>query len=161
MFKKYDAVVILTLLILTVCALAFAFLISNYGIPKTALAEPIASIEVIEVAQPYIEPQLEYLGEFTITGYCPCSKCCGKWAGSNTASGTVPTPGKTIGTDWTTIAPGTEVYIEGYGYRTVEDKPANWIIERYSGKIIDVFCATHEEALAVGRQVVKVYKVIE
>lgn len=60
MFKKYDLAVILTLLVLVICSLVVACIIRNYGIPETVLAEAIASIEVIEVAKPYIEPQLEY-----------------------------------------------------------------------------------------------------
>jgi 3D (Asp-Asp-Asp) domain-containing protein len=98
-----------------------------------------------------------YIGEFVITGYCEDRACCGKWLGDNTASGTKPTVGRTVGADWATLAPGTKLFIEGVGYRTVEDKPAKWIIKRYAGKIIDVFCKDHATALKIGRQVVKVY----
>ena len=129
---------------------------------KPAVAEPIKPIHSVQ-AQPATQaaqskPSKQYIGTFTITGYCPCKICTGKWQGCNTASGTVPTAGRTVGADWSVLPAGTNIYIEGYGYRTVEDKPADWIIQRYDGKIIDVYCSTHQEALKIGRQVVKVYK---
>ena len=36
-----------------------------------------------------------YLGNFTLTAYCNCAQCCGT-AGNLTASGTVPTAGRTV-----------------------------------------------------------------
>ena len=148
--------------IITWTMLAVMFFIQTAE-PEQVAAEPIASIEVIGYTPevPQVEPQLEYIGEFTMTGFCPCEQCCGKWAGSNTASGTVPTSGRTVGADWSVLTAGTEIYIEGYGYRVIEDKPAGWIIKKYDEEIIDVFCATHEDALAVGRQTVKVYQSIK
>ena len=56
-----------------------------------------------------------YQGEFTITHYCPCKKCCGKnpWDKGYgiTATGTVPKYG-TIAVDPTVIPYGTKVYIK-------------------------------------------------
>lgn len=163
MFKKYDKVVILFLMVIIIWALLIALMIELYG-TEQALAEPIASIEVIEYIPepPQPEPELQYIGEFTITGYCPCEQCCGKWAGGKTASGTIPQAGRTVGADWGILPAGTAIYIEGMQeYRTVEDKPAEWILERYDGKIIDVYCATHDEAKSIGRQQVKIYKVVK
>lgn len=164
--QKHDKALGSYLFILVAVALVLACASYKYS-PEQAVAEPItepiASIEVIEhiPEPPQPEPQLEYIGEFTITGYCPCEQCCGKWAGGNTASGTVPTAGRTVGADWGILLAGTNIYIEGYGYRTVEDKPAKHIIERYDGKIIDLFCSTHSEALKIGRQKTKIYKVVK
>ncbi len=39
--------------------------------------------------------QGKYLGNFTLTAYCNCAQCCGT-AGNLTASGTVPTAGRTV-----------------------------------------------------------------
>lgn len=149
-------------LALVAISVLITLLITELMPTKQAVAEPIRTIHSVQ-EQPATQaaqskPSKQYIGTFTITGYCPCSKCTGKWQGCNTASGTVPTAGRTVGADWNTLPAGTQIYIEGYGYRTVEDKPAPWIIKKYDGKIIDVFCATHEAAQAIGRQVVKVYK---
>ena len=40
----------------------------------------------------------EPLGEFTLTAYCPCMKCCGKTDGI-TSTGTTATEGRTIAVD--------------------------------------------------------------
>jgi 3D (Asp-Asp-Asp) domain-containing protein len=115
-----------------------------------------------------VEAATEAPGEiYTLTGYCPCVKCCGVWSAEHpsrvgtdyiqrTASGTVPTAGRTVGADWGTLPPGTVIEIEGYGRRVVEDKPAAFVVERYGGKIIDLYFDTHEEAAAAGKQEVMV-----
>lgn len=80
-----------------------------------------------------------------LTAYCPCEKCCGQWAGGNTASGTVPTAGRTVGVDPEVIPLGTTVYIDGQAYRA-EDTGA------FTGNIIDIYMESHEEALRFGRK---------
>ena len=80
-----------------------------------------------------------------LTAYCPCELCCGQWAGGNTASGTVPTAGRTVGVDPEVIPLGTTVYIDGKAYRA-EDTGA------FTGNIIDIYMDSHEEALRFGRQ---------
>ncbi len=109
---------------------------------------------------------------YTITGYCPCITCCGIWSADHpsrqgtdyqqlTASGTVPTAGRTAGADWATLPPGTVIEIEGYGRRVVEDKPADWVVDRYGGKIIDLYFDSHAEAAEEGRREVLVRRVSE
>lgn len=77
-----------------------------------------------------------YAGEFKLTGYCNCSKCCGKWANGRTASGTYPAEGRTV------AAPkqyplGTRLYIEGLGEYIVEDRG------NLANNVIDVYASTH------------------
>lgn len=92
----------------------------------------------------------EYIGTFTITAYCGCRKCS---AGNNkTASGTIPTEGRTIAADTRILPFGTQVVIGGIVY-TVEDSGSG-----VSGNHIDIFFATHSKALAFGRKTMKVYK---
>ena len=55
------------------------------------------------------------LGEFAITHYCACSRCCGKSDGV-TATGTQATAGRTIAVDPKVIPLGTEVIIDGQSY---------------------------------------------
>lgn len=126
---------------------------------------------------PEQEQERKYLGEFTLTAYCACPKCCGKWSNEQnptTASGTRAEAGRTVAADWATLGEGSEILIGGVadcleteealcwtrsGARelslfsgVVEDKPANFIVERYDGRIIDVFFDSHEEALAFGKR---------
>ena len=92
----------------------------------------------------------EYVGTFTITAYCGCSKC---GTGSNrTASGTTPTEGRTIAADTSILPFGTQVVIGGVVY-TVEDSGSG-----VRGNHIDIFFATHSRALAFGRKTMKVYR---
>lgn len=61
----------------------------------------------------------DYLGNFKLTAYCNCAQCCGQWAGGPTASGTIPTQGRTVATG--DLPFGTEVIINGQLF-TVEDR---------------------------------------
>ena len=78
-------------------------------------------------------------GVATITHYCNCSACCGQWAGGGTASGTVPTAGRTVAAD---LPFGTRLLINGHEY-IVEDRGV-------SGCWVDIYCDSHSEALARG-----------
>jgi 3D (Asp-Asp-Asp) domain-containing protein len=117
-------------------------------------------VEIDEIAEQTAEVEdVKYIGTFTATGYCACEICCGIWADgtATTASGTTATAGRTVGADWNTLSAGTELIIEGYGTFIVEDKPAQWIVERYNGRILDIFFNSHEEALQFGKSTVDVY----
>lgn len=92
----------------------------------------------------------ESLGTFTITAYCGCSQCS---SGNNrTASGTIPTQGRTIAADTSILPYGTQVVIGGAVY-TVEDCGSG-----VRGNHIDIFFATHEQALAFGRRTMQVFR---
>lgn len=52
-----------------------------------------------------------FLGEFTLTAYCPGRCCCGKWASGYTATGTLATEGRTIAVDPKVIPYGTHVLL--------------------------------------------------
>ena len=80
---------------------------------------------------------------YKVTAYCPCSKCCGKYANGITARGTIATAGKTIATD-KRFSFGTKLKINGKVY-TVEDRGG-----AIKGNRIDVYMNTHAEALAWG-----------
>lgn len=97
-------------------------------------------------------PGLESLGTYTVYAYCPCAKCCGQWSGGLTASGTVPEEGRTVAADWDVLPAGTEIYIEGVGWRVVEDTGAG-----INGQALDVYMASHGAALDFGVQGLEVY----
>lgn len=83
----------------------------------------------------------------TITFYCPCSSCCGQWAGGATASGVMPTAGRTVACG--ALPFGTHVRIEGQEY-IVEDTGVN-------GHWIDIYVDSHSEALQRGMYTAPVY----
>ena len=118
--------------------------------PIIEAIEPIEAIETPVVEEPIenTEPSGETM-VFKATAYCPCSKCCGKWAGGNTASGTTPTAGRTIAVDTSVIPFGTKIIINGITY-IAEDTGS--LIE---GNRIDIFFDSHEEALQFGVQQVE------
>lgn len=93
---------------------------------------------------PEVKRELRSL-QCELTAYCPCAKCCGEWAGGNTASGTVPAEGRTVGVDPAVIPLGATVYIDGHAYKA-EDTGA------FRGNIVDIYMKNHEEALRFGRR---------
>lgn len=100
--------------------------------------------DLIETEKPEIAT--ENLGEFKLTAYCTCAKCCGKWADGITATGTKATPDRTIAVDPDVIPLGSKVYINDREY----------IAEDTGGAIqnnrIDIFFPSHQEALNFGVQ---------
>lgn len=94
-----------------------------------------------------------YLGKFTLTAYCNCKTCCGKWAGGPTASGKMPKEGRTIAVDPKVIPLGSKVIINGKTYTTEDTGSA------IKNKRIDVYFDSHQAALNFGVQTAKVYLV--
>lgn len=99
--------------------------------------------------------------EFEVTAYCPCSKCCGKWAETpissgkrRTASGHVIKVGDRFVAAPKSINFGTQMIIEGYN----NNQPVR--VEDRGGAItegrLDLYFDNHQDALAWGRQKVKV-----
>ena len=85
----------------------------------------------------------EFIGDFKITHYCPCSTCNGSW-GNKAAIGTVVTPYKTIAVDPKIIPLGSKVEILGDIY-TAEDTGG-----AIKGKKIDICVNSHSEAYQRG-----------
>lgn len=124
---------------------------------------PVAVIEVAPAEEPEevndepaaIEPELELLGEFRLTAYCACRKCCGKDPSDSgygvTASGAIVEAGRTIAVDSSVIPLGTEVIINGNTYIAEDTGSA------IKGNRIDIYFETHQEALNFGVQYADVY----
>lgn len=97
--------------------------------------------EIEDLKSPGVE--FMYLGSYKITYYCDERRdhICG---GSGvTASGAPTDVGTTIAVDPSVIPYGTEVYIDGIGYRTAQDRGG-----AVNGNHIDVLVKTHDEALS-------------
>lgn len=108
--------------------------------PEAVNAAP-APEEVAEVT-----PELQSLGTFKLTAYCPCPKCCGEWADGITYTGTEATAGRTVAVDPKVIPLGSTVYINGSAY-VAED-----IGGAIKGNRIDVYFPDHNTALQFGVQ---------
>ena len=117
--------------------------------------------EIVEIDEPVmVGPvnDLRVTQTMRVTAYCPCEKCCGKWADGITASGHKIQPG-----DHFVAAPkafpfGTTMIIPGYPLagqagEEVEVKDRGGAIK---GDCLDVFFPTHQEALNWGVQILDV-----
>lgn len=142
---------------LAVCAGALlgggaAYSITEPREPAKASFRPVV---VQTMAAPYEEPEepeLVSIGTFTVYAYCPCEKCCGQWSGGPTASGVMPEEGRTVAADWDVLPAGTEIYIDGVGWRTVEDTGSG-----INGNKLDLYMDSHQDALEWGLQEVEVF----
>ena len=79
----------------------------------------------------------EYLGEFTITAYCPCEDCCGRWADGVTASGLPAGPG-IVAVDRSVIPLGSTVVIDGQRYLAADTG--------VTGNRVDICMTSHQSA---------------
>lgn len=118
---------------------------------KTEILYILETVELEPVVAPTVkESELTYLGEFRISHFCKCTKCCGKNDGI-TATGTIATVDRTIAVDKSVISLGTRVLINGQEY----------VAEDVGGKIkdqrIDIFVSDHLEALERGIYYTEVY----
>ena len=153
------------------CALTgFTVTSTNVDESQDAIAAPISTIKEFNEAQkdifiPAPEPDIVVveekkpdrvlisLGEYRISAYCPCEKCCLKSDGI-TASGTQATAGRTAAMNGVPF--GTKIVIDGHEY-TIEDRGGG-----LGSKIIDIYFDTHEEALNSGLWVMReVFQVVE
>lgn len=103
-----------------------------------------------------------YLGTFTLTAYCGCSKCCDEYGLNRpvdengnpivyTASGAVAKSNHTIAVDPSIIPYGAEVIINGNTYVAEDCGGA------IKGNRIDIYFDNHSDAWNFGRQTADVY----
>ena len=85
----------------------------------------------------------EYVGECTITAYCPCAECCGRWVDGVTASGLPATPG-VVAVDPEVIPLGSTAVIDGQRYLAADTGSG------VEGLHIDICMGSHEETVAHG-----------
>lgn len=101
-----------------------------------------------------VEMTQEPLGEFRISYYCACEKCCGAYANGITASGAPCQEGVTCACDVLPI--GTMVNVDGQIY-TVQDRFGDFDGE----KKIDIYIEDHDRAAALGVHTTHVFEVKE
>lgn len=149
--------VILVLLLALAFSLAFHPFASREIVSPAPTPAPqqAVSAPTEETASPESTPALVSLGEFKLTAYCACEKCCGKDPSDPlygiTAYGYQVTAGRTIAVDPRVIPIGSEVVINGHTY----------VAEDVGGAIkenrIDIYFNTHQEALEFGVQYAEVF----
>ena len=124
--------------------------------------------EQIEVEQePEKEEQkLVSLGDFRLTAYCSCQKCCGYWATVRPvdengkeivfgSSGEVLNAGVSVAVDTNVIPYGSELLINGTKYI------AHGTCSGINGYCIDVYHDDHQKAVEFGLQYAEVFLVEE
>lgn len=140
--------------ILTFVAI-FAFI--RWDIQTNWSNSSVYGAEIVEEVTETVEKAngITELGEFEITGYCACERCCDQYADGITATGTEVHAGRTIAVDPTVIPYGTTVLIkfaDGLWHPFIAEDCGGAI----KGNHIDIYFDTHEEALQFGRQILEV-----
>lgn len=102
---------------------------------------------------------VESIGEYTVTAYCACEKCCGKWAAKQgeTVKGAYGIPLESGVSIASPLPKNTVVYIEGVGRLVVHDTTSKWVAKKYNNRIIDIYFDTHKKAVAFAKQKLEVY----
>lgn len=118
----------------TILAAAIGAVICIMSLPLTAMAGTD-------------EGHWESLGEYKLTAYCNCRKCCGRWSGGPTASGTDPEEGRTAAGS---LPFGTHLLIDGKEL-VLEDRGV-------SGRHIDIYMDDHQEALDFGVKHMEIFR---
>jgi 3D (Asp-Asp-Asp) domain-containing protein len=106
-------------------------------------------------SEPKHEPAVKWRTvKMRVTGYCPCSKCCGPYSDGITASGHKVRPGDVFVAADRRYPFGTEMIIPGYN----NGQPVK-VLDRggaIRGNKLDAFFYTHQQALEWGVKYLKV-----
>ena len=113
------------------------------NVVEATVTEPKEVVKVVE------EPEIISLGEYKLTAYCACMKCCGKTDGI-TASGVRAKEGVTVAAD-SALPFGTKILIDNHEY-IVQDRGG-----AIKGNKIDVFFDSHQDALEFGVQYKEIF----
>lgn len=138
-------------LIITLTA-AYIILINADKIDGQTVEQPAPAI-VNHTSGGIIIPETKTI-TFECTGYCPCYKCCGKHS-NDKAYGITASRARaseiTVAADTTILPFGTRIIIPEIGERIVQDRGG-----AIKGYKLDIFFATHKQALDFGRQTLEV-----
>lgn len=120
-----------------------------WDMPQDAVCEAQNAVyaeettEAEEVIAEEAEEELEYIGTFEATAY--------EWTGNPCANGNYPSEGYTVACN--SLPLGTVLFIEGVGYRTVEDRGAEW----HSDNWLDIYMGDESSCYEWGVREVEVY----
>lgn len=116
---------------------------NEIDILKSELSNYIEKNKSIQ-ARPYVERTM------SVSAYCPCKLCCGKYSDGKTATGTDAST-KGVAVDPDMIPYGTMIFIPEYGYTEADDCGS-----AIKGNKLDVRFPTHQEARNWGVRILKV-----
>lgn len=154
-YLKICRKIIYFLIVVVLIELVIIFILNGKMKDHVCDTEPVETSVYVEP-----EPQLEALGEYRITAYCACEKCCGEWA-LNRPNGIVyGAAGVELTAGLSCASPlpfGTVVEIEGLGEYIVQDRTAPWVVDKYGENVIDIYFSNHEAACEFGLQYHNVY----
>lgn len=100
---------------------------------------------------------------FRVTAYCACEKCCGVWASKRPldengnpivygASGVELVNGVSCASP---LPFGTQIELDGYGVVEVQDRTADWVVNKFGENLIDIYMNNHEAARNFGLQYIE------
>ena len=157
-------------LVITICFSVFIFALIDTGKAKEAaelevetltvqLAEANEQILQLDNAVAELAPKtsivkadellrMKRIGEFTVTHYCPCKKCCGKTDGIG-ASGRAVIPYYSVAVDPSVIPLGTIIYLD-YGDGVLHECRADDTGGAVNGYKLDLCVGEHKSAQMLG-----------
>lgn len=140
----------------------------SYEVLRPEIAIETNNNEIKPEVLPFVQDTVDkiYLGEFVLTAYCPCEKCCGQYGVNRPidengdlivygAYGQRLEAGVSIATDPDVIGFNQEVYIDGAVYK------ANDTGGNIKGNKIDIYMINHDDATDFGVQYADVYLIIK
>lgn len=126
--------------------------------------EVVQGAQLIDVEQtePVVDPEPEKI-TYRVTAYCSCSKCCGKYAlnrpvdenGNEIVIGAANVPLTPLVSCASPLPFGTKIKLEGYGTLVVQDRTAQWVVDKYGENIIDIYVNNHDDIKNIGRQCIE------
>lgn len=145
------------------------FLCSKTDEPMTMVdvtIQPTNEATATPTVEPTAEPTPKFnyisIGEYRLTAYCSCEKCCGYWATVRpldengkpivyTANKSIAKQGVTVAADTDILPFGTVLLIDGHEF-VVQDRGGAIKENR-----IDIYFESHEEALRFGIQYKEIF----
>lgn len=171
--KKFIAAVAFSVATSSILCSPYNFTLPEIESPSDEALQPETAIEtnnseIKPEVLPFVQDTVDkiYLGEFVLTAYCPCEKCCGEYGANRPidengdlivygAYGQILEAGVSIATDPDVIGFNQEVYIDGTVYK------ANDTGGNIKGNTIDIYMVDHDEATEFGVQYADVYLIIK